>query len=568
MVTFTGRYTGEKIIQTDLPYNNWINSPQENALFNPGTPQEPITASFYNTHHPRESDNVSWLNANIDWTISTTASPTDFTGTISLYGIQIDGREELISEKIITSIDSTPTTTTYNFDLASSRGQAPLKKVTGTATTNKVQLDLPMRYSNFDELELETNWLDGWNKRKPIPLTGTSQGEETYYAVTVTPQFDSDMNTDFSDIRFCCRDAKTEINHFQVTKTDSTSAVYRVEIPQTPANSVAQRFYMYYDNDSATSASNGTNTFEVYDGFDDESIDADLWTESKPVGSITEGSNVLTLAVSAGVDSRWRFAGSTADNAPIVYTPLPSYDFDCRIKINTFTVGGNYGFGGMMLYKDRQNALRWGRLKNGATNGLYMDKVVGGTTTSDIYAAAVSNSPIWFRITKDNSIYRIYYSSNGSDYTLMVDTTVPLGFTPTHIGFFVINFDASYPSVNMTIDDYCVTKYSTPACVVGAMEGEESTISVTPDTATGDDMNVDFSWPNDWNDSVMVHVNATEYHSTSYESPDITASTPYVLELGYDSVDKYHALRFKVDVTGDKDYSVRVNEINYKYEVL
>ena len=51
-------------------------------------------------------------------------------------------------------------------------------------------------------------WLEGWDYRRTIPITG-SAGAGTLYQVPILVSYDSDMQTDFDDIRFTDNDGST-----------------------------------------------------------------------------------------------------------------------------------------------------------------------------------------------------------------------------------------------------------------------------------------------------------------------------------------------------------------------
>ena len=81
------------------------------------------------------------------------------------------------------------------------------------------------------------------------------------------------MQADFDDIRFTSSDGTTLIDHWLESKTDSTTADFWVEIPSIPASPNTTMIYIYYGNSSASSASNGDNTFLLFDNFDGVSMD-------------------------------------------------------------------------------------------------------------------------------------------------------------------------------------------------------------------------------------------------------------------------------------------------------
>jgi hypothetical protein len=78
---------------------------------------------------------------------------------------------------------------------------------------------------------------------------------------------------DFGDIRFTGPDQTTLLNYW-IESIVSGAATVWIKIPTlTPTNNI----YIYYDNPIATSLSNGTSTFDLFDNFDDLS----QWTITK-----------------------------------------------------------------------------------------------------------------------------------------------------------------------------------------------------------------------------------------------------------------------------------------------
>lgn len=111
----------------------------------------------------------------------------------------------------------------------------------------------------------------GWSKYKKITLTGGSSGAQTDYQLKLDITYDSDMKSDFSDLRFTKADGTTLIDAWLESKVDSTSAVVWVEFPTTPANGSTEDYYMYYGNSGASSNWSGINTFDKYADKDDYS---------------------------------------------------------------------------------------------------------------------------------------------------------------------------------------------------------------------------------------------------------------------------------------------------------
>ena len=147
---------------------------------------------------------------------------------------------------------------------------------------------------------------DGWNYRKPVIINAGEFGTPTYYQVQIPVTYDSDMQADFDDIRFTDWDGVTLLDFWLESKTDSTSAVFWVEVIDDLGFFVPVTIYMYYGNDIVSSASNGTATFLFFDDF--STLDADKWSWSG--AEVIDGE--LQLTASEWIKSDLTFNSSTA----------------------------------------------------------------------------------------------------------------------------------------------------------------------------------------------------------------------------------------------------------------
>ena len=111
-------------------------------------------------------------------------------------------------------------------------------------------------------------WLTGWSKRKPITLTGGSDGAQTDFQLKLSIAYDSDMQSDFDDLRFTKEDGTTLIDAWLEDKTDGTSADVVVEFPSTPASGETQTYYMYYGKSDALDDWDIGATFLFADDFE------------------------------------------------------------------------------------------------------------------------------------------------------------------------------------------------------------------------------------------------------------------------------------------------------------
>ena len=137
-------------------------------------------------------------------------------------------------------------------------------------------------------------WNLGYDYRKQITIDGSTAGAQTNYQMKLTVYKGSGTDSagvvylnnhcrdDFNDIRFTKSDGVTGLDHWRESYTSGTSAVFWIEFDPVPASPGTVNFYIYYDNSSASSASNFDNTFTKDFG---ESGLAGLWHMDEGSGS-------------------------------------------------------------------------------------------------------------------------------------------------------------------------------------------------------------------------------------------------------------------------------------------
>jgi chitodextrinase len=115
---------------------------------------------------------------------------------------------------------------------------------------------------------LSRAWYDSsWARRKQITVVNSNPASLAGYQVKVDVNYDSDMKSDFSDLRFIDEDGVTSIPYWIESYVPSTSATIWVRVPYV-ASTGSDTIYMYYGNPTATSLSDGRATFELLDDFE------------------------------------------------------------------------------------------------------------------------------------------------------------------------------------------------------------------------------------------------------------------------------------------------------------
>lgn len=170
----------------------------------------------------------------------------------------------------------------------------------------------------------DSEWYSSsWNYRKRVRFDNTTAESAATTAVKMTVTYDSDMQSDFDDLRFTDDDGTSLLSHWVERYTPSTNAVVWVEVPTLAANDITTVF-MYYGSSTAASVSSAGDTFAAVDDFEDGNIteysgDTSLFqTDTSPVyggtraleaqnvnGRTTDGIYRTDLTVSQGQVIRW-----------------------------------------------------------------------------------------------------------------------------------------------------------------------------------------------------------------------------------------------------------------------
>ncbi len=128
-------------------------------------------------------------------------------------------------------------------------------------------------------------WLSGWSYRRPITISSTVDVND--YTVKIelnTSNFDfNKANPDGSDIRFTLDDGTTTIPYW-IEIWSPTFARIWVRVPRIQAPSTT--IYLYYGNPSATSESNGYQTFLFFDDFEGNTLNPQ-WDYNASQGTTT-----------------------------------------------------------------------------------------------------------------------------------------------------------------------------------------------------------------------------------------------------------------------------------------
>ena len=141
-----------------------------------------------------------------------------------------------------------------------------------------------------------------WQYRIPVTINNTGSGLTGYQVnVTLGSSFAwSNAQAGGGDVFLTAGDGITPLDFYLESWIQFSSASIWVEVSSLPAGETT--VFLYYGNPSASSASNGTNTFLFFDDFETGTIDAAKWTTN---GTITRdvideaGNDVLRVMTTA-----------------------------------------------------------------------------------------------------------------------------------------------------------------------------------------------------------------------------------------------------------------------------
>jgi hypothetical protein len=561
------RVPGSLMVQRELPYENVIFNDQEGVLYNPNTDVDlEQDAYFYFTCAPPVQFNFAWNKIGINWTRNYTATPTIFEALFTIEGILLDGSVHLLGEKLVDTITGSPVTEDVTFELRTSRSTPTLSRVgINTATAGKVQLNLPMRAINFEDSSLEKVWIDGWSKRKPIPVTGSSTLELSAPVMRpVIVLYDSDMNADFSDIRFCDKDGQSFLCYDLEYYSASDFAVFNVLLPDVGVGE-NRTIYMYYGNSTATYQGNAWNVFDspaYYDDFEDG-----LYTgRSSPYVDWSVGTGTIAIESSTPISGSYslKHTGSGSDSSDnIVYKTITATPNVVSFKFNLKTQGSGantpYIFLWFLSFYNSSNYLRLDTYYNSGDNKQKLRLIRSGTpiSTVDWLTGKLSTSDEYvFTLINTGTNLKVYV-----DGVLLINTAYSTVTSANREGI-----GANMDSAGLW-DEIKISPL--PDLTMGAIGSEEDPATISPDTYTEDDIEILFTLPADHSDKSPYFLESTELHHSSYNTNNVPVTSQDVLALSYNNADIYQAIKLGVYLKADKNCNIRFNSpLSYAYEVI
>ena len=299
-----------------------------------------------------------------------------------------------------------------------------------------------------------------WTKRKRIAIENNAASSHTNISVKIVVDYDGDMQSDFDDLRFTDSTGTTSISYWVEESIASASSTVWVEVPSLPASDSAI-IYMYYGNNGASSAADGSATFTFFDDFEDDNIaEYSGNTSLFDVDTAFNYTGTYGLDAGANVDSQTtggiRQTGSLTAQGDTIrffqYIDATQNDDDpCTLFAQQVTSGQNY-------------AVCMGQYP------LDMLALVENVTSNDGSGTELASTTVtwttgWYEVEvdwlTDNSINVTVYDANGSVFASVSDSDA--SYTSGGVGF-------SFWSQHGGWDFYSVRDYiaTDPSYVFGA----------------------------------------------------------------------------------------------------
>ncbi len=151
--------------------------------------------------------------------------------------------------------------------------------------------------ASVGQVTTSRSWLnEDWAKRAPLEINNTKNAETlTNYQVKMQVPYEMGMNNDFSDLRFTDEDKITELPYWIEEKTDGDKATVWIKVPNIAANST-KTIYMYYANEAAASAGDGSKVFDFFDDFSGASLNTGKWNQHNGNATSISGGLLTTSA--------------------------------------------------------------------------------------------------------------------------------------------------------------------------------------------------------------------------------------------------------------------------------
>jgi hypothetical protein len=424
-----------------------------------------------------------------------------------------------------------------------------------------------MTLKNYESLTLKHSpYEPEWTKVRLLPITGINGYSATNYVIgPIDITYDSDMNNDFSDLRYAIWDGTQFIDcrYYIFSKTDGVTARVFVEIPSLPESPTINYVYRFYGNPIATTTSDPTVLY-LFDDF--ENGQYTNWNVVGGTGSIISTGQI------GGTYSFKHQGANTGEGIPVYnssrLTGLNYVIIDFDFKLLTQGSGSSDPFIGIwyIQYVDSSNFLRLETSWDGTNQYFKLRKMVGGTTTvlstyTKDAAKYPANETHHFKILYNGSSVTVFVDSNKIINNVVVGST----FSSTRMGMGCLqSASGAWDNIKIRRNLPNFTPIGLEP-TLGTLTGESTNIS--PDSWDDTLQYLLFTLTSDYIANCPICFDVVELDADTYETPDVIGNSGNIFQLGFDHVAKYHALRVVVETDSEKTNLITWNWIKYGYSL-
>ena len=194
--------------------------------------------------------------------------------------------------------------------------------------------------------EYHPYWNSTWSNRKKIIFTGNTSEPLLDRQLLLNITYESEMNSDFSDIRFC--NETDQLSAWLESKVNESYAHIWIRFPYLPHNEETKDYWMYYGNSEASAYWDGNATFEFFDNFEIGSCigQATGWINEGGI-TLTKQSSVVkngACAANSVITTAWRdsyksVGSQTQDRVFEYYARVPQTNIHKAVALDNVAGG-------------------------------------------------------------------------------------------------------------------------------------------------------------------------------------------------------------------------------------
>lgn len=193
-------------------------------------------------------------------------------------------------------------------------------------------------------------WNESWDKRVPIII---DYGENnTDYSVLINVTYDSDMLSNFDDLRFVDSDDSTTLPFYLADKTDGVNAYFWVKMDVQDTN---KTIYAYYNNLTNISSTSDWNSAFLYSDDFSSGLGV-IWNGTKSTADCNYSVHSGVLDMGCNNSGDWNYTNDDAVRVWIDDAISHGDEFEYYVEV----IGNDYGttsYSGLALTNDFSDVL-------------------------------------------------------------------------------------------------------------------------------------------------------------------------------------------------------------------